>query len=128
LSKEIILKSLILKNFKGIKFLKVDFSKVTNISGDNATGKTTVFDAFTWLLFDKDSQDRSNFEIKTLGTDGQPIHNLEHQVTGTLSIDGREITLSKLFREKWVKKRGESEQEFSGHETLYYINDVPAKK
>jgi DNA repair exonuclease SbcCD ATPase subunit len=128
LSKEIILKSLILKNFKGIKSLSVNFNRITNISGDNATGKTTIFDAFTWLLFDKDSQDRSNFEIKTLGTDGQPIHNLEHQVTGTLSIDGRTIILSKLFREKWIKKRGEAEQEFSGHETLYYINDVPVKK
>jgi predicted ATP-dependent endonuclease of OLD family len=61
LSKEIILKSLILKNFKGIKSLSVNFNRITNISGDNATGKTTIFDAFTWLLFDKDSQDRSNF-------------------------------------------------------------------
>lgn len=64
--KKIKLISLYLKNFKGIKELNTNFSDLTNIRGENATGKTTVLDGFTWLLFDKDSQDRKDFEIKTL--------------------------------------------------------------
>lgn len=52
------LKKLILENFKGIKQLKIDFSNVTNIFGDNGVGKTTIFDAFTWLMFGKDSTDK----------------------------------------------------------------------
>lgn len=128
MSKEIILKSLKLKNFKGIKDLTIDFSKITNIFGENATGKTTIFDSFTWLLFDKDSQDRTSFEIKTLDFNNNVLHGLEHEVAGVLNIDGRDTTLSKTYKEKWTKKRGEAEKELTGHETLYYIDEVPVKK
>ena len=58
------LKKLILENFKGIKELKIDFSNVTNIFGDNGVGKTTIFDAFTWLMFGKDSTDKKDFSIQ----------------------------------------------------------------
>src|SRR3712207_4242536 len=106
MGKNIFLKKLVLRNFKGIKDLTIDFSKVTNIFGENATGKTTIVDAFTWLLFDKDSQDRvvgdkeSNFQIKTLDKNGQVLHGLEHEVTGVLNIDGKDIKLSKTYKEK----------------------------
>lgn len=126
--KNIVLKSLRLKNFKGIKDLTVDFSKATNIFGENATGKTTLFDAATWLLFDKDSQDRTTFEIKTLDINNNVLHGLEHEVIGVVSVDGRDITLTKTYKEKWTKKRGEAERELTGHETLYYIDEVPVKK
>lgn len=128
------LKQLLFKNFKGIKELSIDFGKTTNISGENATGKTSVFDAFTWLLFDKDSQDRvvgdkeSNFQIKTYDNTGEILHGLEHTVTGTLDIDDRVIVLSKTYKEKWTKKKGEAERQLTGHETLYFINDVPVKQ
>ena len=68
------LKSLKLKNFKGIKDLRVIFGQVTDIAGENASGKTTVFDAFTWLLFDKDCTDRKDFTIKTCDSNGDVIH------------------------------------------------------
>jgi exonuclease SbcC len=63
---EIFLQSLSLLNFKGIRDLAITFDHITNIKGENATGKTSIFDAFTWLLFGKDSTDRKDFEIKTL--------------------------------------------------------------
>lgn len=124
-----------MKNFKGIKELDID-TKSNNISiyGENGTGKTSIFDAFTWLLFDKDSQDRvvgdkeSNFQIKTYDSKGTILHGLEHQVTGALEVDGKNIILSKVFKEKWTKKRGEAERQLTGHETLYYINDIPVKQ
>ncbi|WP_238884448.1 AAA family ATPase [Clostridium sp. YIM B02551] len=121
------LSKLILKNFKGIKNLAMDFAKVTNIYGENGTGKSTVFDAFTWLLFDKDSQDRSKFDIQPLDEENNVIHMLETEVQGVLNIDGREISLTKVLKEKWVKKRGEVESELKGTETSYYIDEVPAK-
>ncbi|MBU3226777.1 AAA family ATPase [Clostridium algidicarnis] len=126
--KHIELKSLKLKNFKGIKDLKIDFSRVTDIYGENATGKTTIADSFMWLLFDKDSKDRSTFDIKTLDSNNQPLHGLEHEVTGTLNVDGKDIELSKIYKEKWTKKRGEAEKELTGHETLYSIDEIPVKK
>lgn len=126
---KLMLKVLDLKNFKGIKQFKLLLDKTeVKVYGANAAGKTTLADAFMWLLFDKDSQDRKDFEIKTLDGDNNPIHFLDHEVTGDFEIDGRTFTLSKRLKEKWVKKRGQAEQEFSGHETTYYIDGVPCKK
>ncbi|MDJ8951027.1 AAA family ATPase [Clostridium perfringens] len=125
---DIILKSLKLHNFKGIKDFEVEFGHVTDIKGKNGLGKSTIFDAFNWLLFDKDSQGRKNFEIKTLDETGEPLHKLEHTVEGNLIIDGIQLSLAKTFKEKWTKKRGQATQEFSGHETTYSINGVPVKK
>ncbi len=114
-----------LLNFKGVRSLNIDFGNITNITGDNATGKTTVFDAFTWLLFGKNSNDDKDFNIKTLDKNNQPINKLSHEVQGTIVADGREIKLRRCYREKWVKKRGSSTEEFTGHETEYYVDDVP---
>lgn len=126
---EIKIFSLKLKNFKGIKDLKIEFNcQNTNIYGANATGKTTIFDAFKWLFFDKDSNDRKDFNIKTLDSNNKPIHFLEHEVEAILVIDGVDMTFKKVLQEKWVKKRGESDREFSGHETNYWIDEVPVKK
>ena len=63
--KTIKLKTIKLKNFKGIKDLEINLNEITNIEGSNASGKTTIFDAYNWLLFGKNSQNQSVFEIKT---------------------------------------------------------------
>ncbi len=121
-----------LKNFKGIKSFRLSTEgQDVDVFGDNATGKTTIFDAFLWLLFDKDSQNRKDFEIKTLDQAGKVIHGLEHDVEGVFSISGKpvkEVTLRKVYVEKWTKKRGSATKEFTGHETSYFINGVPVKK
>lgn len=120
---------LTLQNFKGIKHLEINADgENLKIYGDNATGKTTVFDAFTWVLFNKDSLGRSDFGIKTQDENGNVIHNLEHSVECELAIDNSILTLKKIYAEKWTKKRGSSEAEFSGHETKYFINEVPSTK
>ena len=121
--------SLRLQNFKGVKALEIDFKdKLTNIYGDNAVGKTTVFDAFCWLLWDKDSLNRSQFEIKTLDENGQAIPMIDHSVEAILNVDGVDTTFKKIYSEIWTKKRGQTQKEFTGHTTDYYINDVPIKK
>lgn len=126
---QIKLKSLKLENFKGIKNLEIDFKDdVTNILADNGKGKTTIFDAYTWLLWDKDSLNRKDFSIKPYDKDGAEIHNLESMVEGTLEFDDEEITLKKIYKEIWTKKRGSTQAEFTGHTTDYYMNSVPVKK
>lgn len=124
--KRIILKDLKIENFKGIRDLSVQFSDVTNISGRNATGKTTICDAFFWLLFDKDSQGNTKFNIRPLDKNGQQIDNIEIKVTGVLSVDGKEIELSKTQKQKWVKKRGSDVATFQGNENSYEIDSFPA--
>ena len=126
---DIRINKLTLQNFKGIKSLVINADgKSLDIFGDNATGKTTVFDAFTWLLFNKDSLGRADFGIKTQDHNGNVIHNLEHSVECELAIDNSILTLKKVYAEKWTKKRGSAEAEFTGHETKYFVNEVPTTK
>ncbi|EAV9863722.1 DUF2813 domain-containing protein [Listeria monocytogenes] len=125
--KTIKLLKLQLENFKGVKELEIDFQDNTSIYGANASGKTTILDAFTWLLFDKDSTNKKDFAIKTLDTEGNVIHKLNHVVTAVLDIDGEHIELSKKYMEKWTKSRGKLEQELTSHTTEYYIDEIKKK-
>lgn len=125
---ELILKSLKLQNFKGIKDLEINFNDETVISGANATGKTTIFDAYSWLLWDKDSFNRKDFNIKPFAENGEVKHGLETVVTGVFEVEGSIIELMKNYHEKWTKKRGNADLVFEGNTTDYYINSVPIKK
>lgn len=124
----ITLKSLLLVNFKGVRELRLDFTQqVTVISGENGTGKTTIFDAFHWLLFGKDSTGRSdsNFNIKTIDpSTKKPILHLEHSVTAMLDVDGREVKIQRCYCEKWSRATANAEERLINHYTEFYINDV----
>ncbi len=126
--KNIVIKELGLINFKGIKSLKIDFENQTDIFGANGTGKTTVFDAFTWLLFGKDSTERKDFEVKTLDSFGKVIPKIEHEVNAVIEVEGERIFIRRIMKENWVKKRGSLESEFAGNITDYYWNDVPMQQ
>lgn len=120
------IKTLRLQNFKGIKELTIDFNCLsTNIFGRNATGKTTINDAFTWLLFGKDSSGSAKFDIKPKNADGTYQHGLESMVEAVLEIDGTGTKLARVFKEKYTKKRGSITAEFTGHTTEYFIDDTP---
>ena len=123
------LTKLTLRNFKGIKDFTLDTKgESVSIFSDNGVGKTTLADAWFWLLFNKDSLNRSDFEIKTLDQDGAAIPMLEHEVEGILSLDGKPLTLKKVYSESWTKKRGSANKEFTGHSTDHFIDGVPVKK
>lgn len=117
-------------NFKGINELVIEPNgKNINIYGDNATGKTTIADAFNWLLNGKDSLNRSDFGIKPIDPETQePISGIETVVEAVLDLGGSALTLKKRYYEKWVKERGAAEKTFSGNTTDYFIDDVPVKK
>jgi DNA repair exonuclease SbcCD ATPase subunit len=124
--KKIKLLELHLNNFKGIKeFSLFAEGKDSGIFGKNGAGKTTIFDAFTWVLRGKNSKDKKDFNIKKLNSDGSEQNRLTHTVAAKLWVDGEIITLKREFKERWTKKRGELNETFSGHTTKYYIDDVP---
>lgn len=125
---EIKLMKITLNNFKGIEYLEIEANgEDVNIYGANESGKTTVSDAYNWLLFNKDSQNNADFGIKTL-KDGKEINGLNHSVEAEMIIDDKPVTLKKTYREVWTKKRGQTSKTFTGHETDYEINTVPKKK
>ena len=123
--KQIKLLSMHIQNFKGCKDRTIEFGEKTRISGTNATGKTTIFDAFTWLLFGKDSLGSSDFDIRPLDIDGNMINNIEISVEAKISVDGDEYDLKKVQKQNWVKKRGTDTREFQGNVNEFDINGYP---
>lgn len=123
--KKVILRSLTLTNWRGERSRTTNFDPIsTTIAGGNGLGKSRHFDAFMWLLFGKDSQDRKDFNVKSI-VDGQPLMKTECEVVGVLDVDGEKITLRRAFVEEWVKPRGQVEQVFKGNKTECYWNDTP---
>lgn len=118
-----------IKHFKGITNFSFKINgQNANICGDNGTGKTTQFDAFLWLLFGKDSTDRSTFKIKPQDAAGNDIHNLQTEVEVELLIDGRLLKLKKMQEEKWTQKRGSADKELTGNTISYWWDEEPVKE
>lgn len=122
------LRKLHIENFKGCRERTIDFGAITNIYGANASGKTTIADAFQWLMFDKDSTGATKFSIRPLGADGKTIDNVEIKVEATLAVDGVEITLQKVQKQNWVKKRGTDTASLQGNVNTYEIDSFPASE
>ncbi|MCT8138613.1 hypothetical protein H1D32_13200 [Anaerobacillus sp. CMMVII] len=120
---------LTLQNFKGIKNFVLDTNgESVRVFGDNAVGKTTLFDAFIWLLFDKDSHNKKDFQIKTVDEAGSVVNGLDHDVEAEFLLNGNVLTLKKSYKEKWTKKRGSALSEFSGHTTDHFVDSVPVSQ
>lgn len=128
--KELRLMSLTLDHFKGQRHLALDFTgRNAVIYGDNAAGKTTIYDGLTWLLFGKDSHGQSAFDIKPLGGDGKVLdHSAITSVEAVFSCDGESVAFKKTFYEKWSTKRGNAEETYDGNTSDYFVDGVPSKK
>lgn len=118
-----------LENFQGIRDLSIFFDgHDASIYGDNGTGKTTVYNAITWLLFDRSSTGAKNYSPKTKNANGDE-HYLDHSSEATFTMpDGTKITLKKTLKEVYKRKRGSANEEFDGHTIDYFINGVPVKE
>lgn len=123
--KQIKLLSMHIQNFKGCKDRVIEFAQTTRITGDNGVGKSTVFDAYLWLLFDKNSKGVTNFAVRPLTESGETINNIEISVEATISVDNDEYKLRKTQKQKWVKKRGTDTREFQGNVNEFDINGYP---
>ena len=129
---EIKIKRLNLENFKCHKNLALDFmGGNASIYGDNASGKTSVYDALTWLLFGKDSHGNGekNIEIKPLDATGEvKDHDALTAVEAVLDVNGETVTLRRTYKEVWTTKRGSSEATYDGNTSDYYVDGVPCKR
>lgn len=123
---------LTLDNFKCHRHLTLQLGgRNATLYGDNATGKTSVYDALTWLLFGKDSagNGEKNIEIKPLDSTGSVIdHSAITSVEAELSVDGEITTLKRTYREVWSTKRGTSVETYDGNTSEYFVDGVPCKK
>lgn len=127
--RKIKLMELSIKNFKGIRDKALNFYENTSvISGRNASGKTTLMDAFFWLLFGKDSQGRSDFQIRPVDGNGQMVDNVDIEVSAVLDVDGERVELYKKQSQKWTKHRGSSAPTFEGNVNSFQVNGFPVSQ
>lgn len=120
----LILKKLIEVNFKGNQRFEIEFDDITNIHGANRSGKTSaIADAYSWLLTGKDTADRKDYQIKN--TKKMELNRGEHSVEGFFERDGFDLTLKRVFTERWETPRGSETPEMRGHKTTFFINGAP---
>lgn len=113
------IKSLHLENFKGVRNATYQFEgKNVSVIGQNGAGKTTIFTAYMWLMADKDSDLKSNPNIRPLDTE-----ECTPRVEVVFDIDGKEVTAAKI--QKCTVKKGKN----GGADTVslsnsYEVNSV----
>lgn len=116
---QVTIKSLRLENFKGVKSTIYQFDgKNVSVIGQNGAGKTTLFTGFMWLMADKDSDLKSNPNIRPLDTE-----ECTPRVEVVFDIDGKEVTAAKI--QKYTVKKGKN----GGADTVslsnsYEVNSV----
>lgn len=127
--------SLTLENFKCYEHTEFHFDgRNASIFGANGTGKSSVYDAFTWLLFGKDSNGSAKSEaLKPVFTSGENEGKVKDSgaitsVEAVLLVDGTERKLKRTYYELWSTKRGSAEKTRDGHSSDYFVDDVPCKK
>ena len=125
--RRVTIESLRLRNFRGAKDVTANFGPGMNVvSGDNGTGKTTLHNAFIWLLFGKALDGDKDYYVFPI-EDGERARKVDASVEGVFVIDGKKVLLQRVFSEKWTKPRGETELRFDGCESKLFINGVPKR-
>lgn len=129
--KKIILNSIHIENFRGIKALDVTCGDNVSVSGRNGSGKTSVYNAYLWCLFNKDAYGKS-IEVRPIdlehsaGSNVQYLHNIDTKVVLTFSAsDGTSFSVARVEREDWSVPRGMSTPIYKGQTQERLINDVP---
>lgn len=113
------LERMTLRNFKGVQSADYAFGQVTDITGANGTGKSTIFEAYLWCLFDKD-QAGNKPKVQPLDENNEVIHNLTTSVVLLIKIDGNEMVVERRLKETWSKTG-----ECTGTKSEYLVNEVP---
>lgn len=124
--KEVFLRKMTIENFKGISHFEVDIDcLLTQIRGNNGTGKTSVYDAYLWLLTGKDSKGSESFKVQPVDQHNETIPKLTTTVCCKFSVDETEIVLKRSLSQKWSKPKGTDKEILKGNSTDYFIDEVP---
>lgn len=122
--KRVALKRLTLENWRA-QNRTVDFSDKTIIRGANGAGKSTVFDAFMWLLTGVDAQNRTNYDLYDNTREFTPENAVPAVTEGTFDVDGTEYTFKREAKQKWTRKRGTNVYEKAkSDDYTYYIDGL----
>lgn len=113
------LKKLILENFMCYAHKEVVFSDNTKIAASNGKGKSSIVNAYMWLLFNCDYQLADNPPVRRM-VDGKIIDDADVSVTAIFVVDGKEVVMRKSQKRKYSKDGSSYKDDNS-----YSINEVP---
>lgn len=111
------LRKVVINNFRNIQHAEYDhLGRINIFAGPNRMGKTNTILAIYWAVTDVMMDGSSDFpSIKPQSDPGA-------EVSVELTFDT--FKLRKVYKEKWVKTRGSNDMTMTGHETIYYLDDV----
>lgn len=101
----------------------VEFSNVTEIKGRNKEGKSSIMNAFLWLMTGYDEYDRSNYQLFDNTVEQTYENAVPASVEAVLDIDGYEYTFKKTAKQGWSRPRGKSEYERKGTDDYSFFTD-----
>lgn len=116
-----------LRNFKGVAQAEYDFGDRADISGGNGSGKSTIFEAYLWCLFDKNPAGNTP-KVQPYDTANEIRHQLTTSVRLYIELDGNPLIAERTLKEEWVKPRGTTELVCKGTKSEYAVNEVPMSK
>jgi DNA repair exonuclease SbcCD ATPase subunit len=115
----IVLKEMALENFMMYAAKTFTFFDVTKIMAENGRGKSSIVNAYTWLMFNCDYELKDNPQIRRM-VDGKTVDDTDVVVEAVFDIDGKKVKAKKVQKRKYGKD-GISYKD----DNSYYINDAP---
>lgn len=107
-----------IQNFKGTKELELNFdSKLNSIKGSNGSGKTTIKEAYLWVL-------GNEFTNIIPSKDNREIPNLEIRVELNLNCGEFSYSLCRVQKESYKTNKETNEKEKKGNESYFYIDNI----
>lgn len=117
-----ILKNITLTNFKGLAKAEISFNARENkISGENGSGKSTIKNAFEWLLC-------QNVADVLPMLNNKEIPNLVTSVEATLEINGFDYKLARISKGKYQLNQETGTMNKTTNENTYKIDDIELKE
>ena len=120
--KKVKLKKLIIENWRAQNRV-VEFIDITEIRGRNKEGKSSIMNAFLWLMTGYDEYDRANYQLFDNTVEQTYENAVPASVEAVLDIDGYEYTFKKTAKQGWSRPRGKSEYERKGTDDYSFFSD-----
>lgn len=121
--KEVQIKKMSIENWraqnKSIEFI----GNITEIKGRNESGKSSVMNAFLWLLTGYDEEDRLNYNLFDNTVEQTYENAIPASVEAVFEVNGNEYTFKKTAKQGWSRARGNSEYTRKGTDDYSFFAD-----
>ena len=120
--KEVRIKRLSIENWRAQNRV-IEFSDITEVRGRNESGKSTVFNAFLWLMTGYDEEDRLNYQLFNNTVEQTYENAVPASVEAVFEVNGNEYTFKKTAKQGWSRARGNSEYTRKGTDDYSFFAD-----